>query len=80
VKLTGHEEGIAQLKALHVQNKDAIKFLVEEARTNTDLTSEFRGQDGVLYRLQLDLRTGDLVVSLAPSQRPSSLPGPASSR
>lgn len=74
MKLEGDEEGIAQLKALHAENKTYMKFLVDEARTNTDLKTEFRGGNGTRYMLTLDLKTGDLVVSVAENQRPSKLP------
>jgi hypothetical protein len=74
VKLTGHEEGVAQLKALHAEDKSAIRFLVDEARTNTDLKARFRGKDGIQYLLIVDPKSGDLVVEPAPEQRPSKLP------
>jgi hypothetical protein len=77
VKLTGDEEGVAALKAMHAKDGGAyVKFLVQEARTNTDLKAEFRAEDGTLYVLKLDLKSGDLVIDLADDQRPSKLPGP----
>ena len=77
MKLTGHEQGVAELKTLHAENNTYLKFLIDEARTNTDLMAEFRGKDGTLYILRLDLKSGDMVVELAENQRPSKLPGPA---
>ena len=74
MKLEGDEEGIAQLKELHAENKTYLKFLVDEARTNTDLKAEFRGKNGTLYELILDPKSGDLRVQEAAAQRPSRLP------
>jgi hypothetical protein len=78
VKLTGDEAGVAALKAMHAKDDGAsVKFLVQEARTNTDLKAEFRAEDGTLYDLIVDPKSGDLVVEKAKNQRPSKLPGPA---
>ena len=78
MKLTGDEAGVAALKAMHAKDGGAsVKFLVQEARTNTDMKAEFRAEDGTLYDLVLDPKSGDLVVSKADNQRPSKLPGPA---
>jgi hypothetical protein len=62
MRLVGDPEGIAQLKALHAQNKESMKFLVGEAKSNTDLTALFVGGDGVRYLLKVDIKTGDLQV------------------
>jgi len=75
MKLRGDDEGIAALKALREANPSALKFLIEEARTNTDLTAQHRAEDGTLYLLRLDPHSGDLVVERAENQRPSRLPG-----
>jgi hypothetical protein len=78
VKLTGDEEGVAALKAMHKKDDGAaVKFLIQEARTNTDLKAEFRAEEGTLYELRLDPKSGDFVISRADNQRPSKLPGPA---
>jgi hypothetical protein len=77
VKLTGDEAGVAALKSMHAKDGGAsTKFIVEEARTNTDHKAEFRAEDGTLYELVLDMRSGDLVISRAENQRASKLPGP----
>jgi hypothetical protein len=75
VKLEGDEDGIAQLKALHAEDQSYLKFLINEAKTNTDLAAEFRGKNGTLYVLELDPKTQNLVVSVAKNQRPSRIPG-----
>jgi len=74
MKLDGDEEGLAQLTELHAENKTYMKFLVDEARTNTELKAEFRGKNGTLYELILDPKSGDLLVRVASAQRPSRLP------
>ena len=62
MKLTGDPEGIAVLKALHQQDKEYLKFLVGEAKSNTDLKATFKSKEGKKYVLRLDLATGDLEV------------------
>jgi len=62
VKLEGDQEGIAVLKAMHAKDKTYLKFLVGEAKTNTDLKATFKAEDGTPYVLRVDVRTGNLVV------------------
>lgn len=62
MKLEGDEEGIAVLKALHARDKDYLKMLVGEARTNTDLKTTFKSDDGRRYVLRVDLESGNLRV------------------
>ena len=62
VKLEGDEEGIAALKALHAKDKGALKFLIGEAKTNTDLKTTFRAEDGRVFVLRVDVQTGNLVL------------------
>jgi hypothetical protein len=62
VKLEGDEEGIAALKAMAERSKDDLKFLVGEARTNTDHRARFRGEDGRAWMLRVDPKTGTLIV------------------
>lgn len=65
MKLEGDDEGIAVLKALHAKDKDYLKFLVGEARTNTDLKAPFKAEDGTGYVLRVDLKSGNLIVERA---------------
>ena len=65
MKLTGDAEGIAALKALHAEDKEYMKFLVGEAKSNTDLKAPFKAKDGRKFLLRLDLATGDLEVLVA---------------
>jgi hypothetical protein len=65
VKLEGDEAGIAVLKAMHDKDKDYLKFLVGEARTNTDLKAPFKSEDGTAYVLRVDPKSGNLIVERA---------------
>ncbi|HJL16949.1 MAG TPA: hypothetical protein RMH99_14890 [Sandaracinaceae bacterium LLY-WYZ-13_1] len=62
MKLEGDEEGIAVLKAMHAEDKTYLKFLVGEAKTNTDLKTTFKSEDGRTFVLRVDVPTGNLVV------------------
>ena len=62
VKLEGDEEGIEVLKAMHAKDKDYLKMLVAEARTNTDLKATFRSDEGKLFVLRVDPKSGNLIV------------------
>jgi hypothetical protein len=66
MKLVGDTEGIAALKVLHQADKEYLKFLVGEAKSNADLKTSFKSKDGKKYVLRLDLATGDLEVQPAP--------------
>ena len=61
--LQGDQEGIAVLKAMHDKDKDYLRMLVGEARTNTDLKTEFKSEDGSKrWVLRLDPKSGNLIV------------------
>lgn len=62
MKLEGDPEGIAALKALREKDKNYLKFLVGEARTNTDLRTTFKTEDGRTFVLRVDVASGNLVV------------------
>ena len=65
MKLVGDEAGIAVLKAMHAKDKGYLKFVVGEARTNTDLKTTFKSEDGRVFVLKVDVASGDLVVEPA---------------
>lgn len=65
MKLEGDADGIAALKAMHAKDKDYVKMLVGEARTNTDLKAPFKAEDGRRFVLRLDPMTGNLRVESA---------------
>lgn len=62
MKLEGDEDGIAILKAMHAKDKDYLKMLVGEARTNTDLKATFKSDDGRRFVLRVDTKSGNLLV------------------
>ena len=62
VNLEGDEEGIAVLKGLHAKDKSYLKFLVGEAKSNTDMKTTFKGDDGCAFVLRLDPKSGNLIV------------------
>ncbi len=69
MELLGDPEGIQALKALHQKggaNKDFLRFLIEEAKTNIDQTARFTADDGRKFVLKFDGKTGNLDVQPAP--------------
>ncbi len=62
MKLVGDPEGIEALKVLHAADKEYLKFLVGEAKSNTDLSARFKSKEGKKYVLKLSLASGDLEV------------------
>lgn len=65
MQLAGDETAIAQLKELAKDNKEYLKYLVNEARSNTDHATSYRGKDGVKYSLKLDLASQTITVAPA---------------
>lgn len=65
MKLEGDADGIAVLKALHAADKEYLKMLVSEARTNTDLKAPFKSPGGDRFMLSVDPKSGDLHVTRA---------------
>ena len=66
VKLEGDPAGIEGLQALHAADKTYLKFLIGEAKTNTDLKTTFKAPNGRPFVLRVDSKTGNLVVEPAP--------------
>jgi hypothetical protein len=65
-KVTGDPRGVEELKALTLENRDFLKFLLAEARTSSDHAAPFTGKNGVRYLLKANLATGQLEVTPAP--------------
>lgn len=64
MKLAGDPDGIAELKKMQQERKDFLKYIITEAKTNTDLSSTFKSSDGsVKYKITLDRMTKEFVVS-----------------
>jgi len=63
MKLTGDERGIEVLKAMHANNNDYLKFLLQEAKTVFGNIVDFKSSDGKeSFRLHFDPATGELKV------------------
>jgi len=54
MNLDGDQTGIAELKKMAAANKDFLKFLIKEVRTSFEGFAEFKGSDGVKYKLVRD--------------------------
>lgn len=64
MKLNGDPEGIEELKKMQQERKDYLKYLITEAKTNTDLSTTFKSADGTAnYKLSYDRKSGELTVS-----------------
>ncbi len=60
--ISGLEQGVTALKALAEKDREYLKFLIKEARSNTDLRTTFKSPDGASYVLKIDPKSGDLVI------------------
>nr|BAL58234.1 hypothetical protein HGMM_F55D02C34 [uncultured prokaryote] len=49
MKIEGDPKGIEVLKKLKEKNVQFLKFLLHEAKTNTDLKAKFSGSEGDKY-------------------------------
>lgn len=63
MELGGDEAGVKALKALAAKNKDYIKFLINEAKSNVDFMAPFKAEDGSPWLLCFDPNTGNLTVA-----------------
>ncbi len=55
MKLTGDPEGLEELKRIKEQNLFYLKFIMKEAKSNTDNTTTFKDKTGKQkYRLSYD--------------------------
>lgn len=64
MKLSGDPEGIEELKRMQQERKDYLKYLITEAKTNTDFSTTFKSADGTKkYKLSYDRKSGELTVS-----------------
>jgi len=64
-RLIGDQAGIDALRSLSKTNREFLKYLITEARSNSDHTAAFQAEDGTKYKLKLDLATGQMEVSPA---------------
>jgi len=47
-------------------NRDYLKFLIQEARTVFEHHVDFKGQNGAMFRLVYDVKTGAFTVDKKP--------------
>jgi len=45
MKLVGDPDGIEELKKMQQERKDYLKYIITEAKTNTDLSTTFQSAD-----------------------------------
>jgi hypothetical protein len=65
VEFVGDPDGIAAFKALYARDKAYVKFLLGEARSNTDYTARFTAEDGRKWAVVFDPRSGQLSLKAA---------------
>jgi len=63
VELAGDTIGIAALKVLRDKNKEYLKFLLGEIRSNTDMRVIFTADDGQAYTITLEPKSGTLQIA-----------------
>ncbi len=64
MKINGDPVGIEELKKMKLERKDYLKYIITEARTNSDLSTTFKGSDGSSkFKITYDRMTGDLTVN-----------------
>jgi hypothetical protein len=64
-RLSGDPAGIAALKEMASTHREFLKYLITEARTNSDHCATFQAENGTKWVLHLDMATGKLEVSAA---------------
>ena len=63
MKLVGDPDGLAELKRMQTERKDYLKYIITEAKTNTDSSTTFKSGDGaVKYKLTYDRLAQELRV------------------
>ena len=61
MKFTGDPDGIAALKKMKESRVEYLKYLLQEARTNSDHTTTFK-ENETKFKILFDPQTGDLDV------------------
>ncbi|MCB9559674.1 MAG: hypothetical protein H6708_04640 [Kofleriaceae bacterium] len=62
MRLVGDTSGVAALKDLVADHRDYLKFLISEARTNSDHLASFRDKGGARWQLVLHADSGDIEI------------------
>lgn len=69
MEISGDPDGVAALKALHAADKSFVKFILNEARSNFDMTTKFTAKDGKRWLVVFDPREGGtILVQPAPAE------------
>ena len=66
MNLTGDPGGLAVLKSFQENNRDYLKFLIQEAKTVFEHHVDFKSADGAQFRLLFDMKTGGFKVEKKP--------------
>jgi hypothetical protein len=65
LKLSGDPKGLEELHLFKEKDADYLKFILNEAKTNTDLTTTFKSRDGrQRYQLTFHPETDEFTVSI----------------
>ena len=63
MKIVGDPDGMEELKKMQVERKDYLKYIITEAKTNTDLSTTFKGSDGqTKYKITYNRMAQELKV------------------
>jgi uncharacterized protein (DUF736 family) len=66
MKLVGDPDGLEELKKMQTERKDYLKYIITEAKTNTDLSTTFRSSDGqTKYKIIYNRAAQELSVEKA---------------
>ena len=65
MKLSGDPNGLEELRLFKEKDADYLKFILYEAKTNTDLTTTFKSRDGQQrYQISFHPQTDEFTVSV----------------
>ena len=65
MKLSGDPKGLEELRLFKENDADYLKFILNEAKTNTDLNTTFKSRDGQQkYRLTFHPLMDEFTVSV----------------
>ena len=64
--MRGDPEGLTALRALQERNRDYLKFLIQEAKTVFEHHVDFKSEQGTMFRLSFDMKTGAFTVDKKP--------------
>ena len=65
MKLSGDPKGVEELRLFKEKDAEYLKFILNEAKTNTDLITTFKSRDGrQKYRLTFHPQTDEFTVSV----------------